>query len=134
MGIAQVSHAQNRIQADIGYRKALMVAMQWNLVRIAQMLRHQRPYDALRLQSEAQAIAALSTMPWVAFVPGSDRGYTKAKAAIWRNPAGFSLRVRTFEAQAAQLASAAPRGLAAVQRPLEAVARGCHACHERFMR
>ncbi len=132
--VAATGHAETRMQADIGYRKAVMVALQWNLIHIAQMLRHQRPYNAAALQSEAQAISALSAMPWAAFVPGSDRGRTRAKFTIWQNPAAFSREVRNFESEAADLAAAAPHGLAAVGRPLMAVAHGCHACHHRFSR
>jgi cytochrome c556 len=127
--------AETRIQSDIGYRKDIMMAMDWNLVRIAQMLRHQRPYNRDRLISEGQAIRVLSTMSWVAFVPGSDVGYTKAEPRIWQQPAQFQTKIRDFEQLAMQLDQATSQGqLANVARPLGAVAQSCRSCHHHFMK
>lgn len=129
------ARAETRIQSDIGYRKDIMMAMDWNLVRIAQMVRHQIPYNRDRLISEGQAIRALSTMPWVAFVPGSDTGYTKAEPRIWQRPVQFQAKIRNFERLAMPLAQATSQGqLANVARPLGAVAQGCRSCHHRFMK
>ena len=130
-----VAQAETRIQSDIGYRKDIMMAMDWNLVRIAQMLKHQRPYDRARLVSEARALQALSTMPWVAFVPGSDRGFTKAEPRIWQEPSQFQAKVQQFEKVAARLGASAAQGdLGRVGKPLEQVAESCHSCHHRFLK
>ncbi len=127
--------AETRIQSDIAYRRELMAAMQWNLVRIAQTLRHQRPYDPARLAAEGQALAALAALPWVAFVPGSDRGATKASVRIWREPRAFGAAVTRFEALARTLAQATSQGpLTRAARPLERVAGSCRSCHHRFIR
>ncbi|WP_298135361.1 cytochrome c [Acidiferrobacter sp.] len=127
--------AETRIQSDIDYRRELMAAMDWNLVRIAQTLRHQRPYDAQRFAAEGRALAALAPLAWVAFVPGSDRGATKASVRIWREPQAFAKAVTRFQAATQALAQAtshAPFSQAA--RPLEQVASACRSCHHRFMR
>ncbi len=127
--------AETRIQSDIAYRRELMVAMDWNLVRIAQTLRHQRPYDPSRIAGEGRALAALAQLPWVAFVPGSDRGATKASVRIWQQPRAFAATVSHFEALTRTLAQAAAHApLAASARPLERVADACRSCHHRFMR
>lgn len=127
--------AETRIQSDIAYRRELMAAMDWNLVRIAQTIRHQRPYDPARLGAQARALALLATLPWVAFVPGSDRGPTKADARIWQQPGAFQAAITHFEAVTRVLAKAAAQGpLAGVRRPLEGVAGACRSCHHRFMR
>ncbi|MHB8253391.1 MAG: c-type cytochrome [Acidiferrobacter sp.] len=131
LGLAPLAaQAETRIQSDIGYRKDIMMAMDWNLVRIAQMARHQRPYNRARLASEGRALQALSTMPWVAFVPGSDRGFTKAEPRIWQQPRQFQNVIQRFESAAQRLAVATAQGnLAGIGRPLEQVAAGCHSCH-----
>lgn len=130
-----VAHAETRIQSDIGYRKDLMFAMDWNLVRIAQMLRHQLPYNRARLATEGQALQALSNLPWAAFVPGSGVGQTKAKATIWQHPRAFQATTAHFEALVRSLNTAAASGsLARVARPLQQVAQGCKSCHHRFMK
>lgn len=130
-----VAHAETRIQSDIGYRKDLMFAMDWNLVRIAQMLRRQVPYNRARLAREGQALQALSNLPWVAFVPGSDVGQTKAKPGIWQHPRAFQADARHFEGLVQSLNAAAAGGsLARVARPLEQVAQSCKSCHHRFLR
>lgn len=130
-----LAHAETRIQSDIDYRKDIMMAMDWNLVRIAQMVRHQRPYNRDRLVAEGQAIGELSTLPWVAFVPGSDRGYTKAEPRIWQQPGQFQNQIRQFESAALQLQQSTAQGnLAMAARPLGAVAQGCRSCHHHFMK
>lgn len=127
--------AETRIQSDIAYRRELMAAMQWNLVRIVQTLRHQRPYDQARFAAEGQALASLASLPWVAFVPGSDSGATKASVRVWRQPRAFGAAVTHFEALARTLAQATSQGpLTRAARPLEQVATACRSCHHRFMR
>lgn len=133
--ILPVAHAETRIQSDIGYRKDLMFAMDWNLVRIAQMVRHQLPYNRARLANEGQALQALSNLPWVAFVPGSGVGQTKAKATIWQHPRAFQAATVHFEGLVRSLNAAAASGsLARVARPLQHVAQSCKSCHHRFLR
>ena len=127
--------AETRIQSDISYRREIMAAMDWNLVRIAQTLRHERPYDPGRIAGEGRALAMLATLPWVAFVPGSDRGATKAAARIWQQPQAFEAAVTHFEAVTRELAQATARApLAAAAHPLEQVADACRSCHHRFER
>lgn len=133
--VAPRALAETRIQSDIAYRKDLMFAMDWNLVRIAQMVRHQRPLDRNRLAYEGRALAALGVLPWTAFVPGSDYGETKAKPLIWQQGQAFQKAVLSFEAATRALQAATAQGrLSAVAHPLEEVARGCDSCHHRFMK
>ncbi len=130
-----LAQAETRIQSDIDYRKDIMMAMDWNLVRIAQMVRHQSPYNRDRLIAEGQAIRELSTLPWVAFVPGSDRGNTKAEPRIWQQPIQFRAKIRQFEKVALQLGQSTSQAkLAGVARPLGEVAQGCRSCHHHFMK
>lgn len=130
-----LAQAETRIQSDIGYRKDIMMAMDWNLVRIAQMVRHQSPYNHDRLVAEGQALGELSRLPWVAFVPGSDAGYTKAASSIWQQPRQFQNQVQRFEAAALQLQQSTAQGnLAMAGRTLGAVAQGCRSCHHHFMK
>lgn len=130
-----LSCAETRIESDIGYRKDIMMAMDWNLVRIAQAVRHQIPYNRDRLIAEGQALQSLSTLPWVAFVPGSDHGATKAKPEIWRQAAQFQAHIRKFEQVAVQLEKSTSQGnLSGVAQPLTEVAQGCRSCHHRFMK
>lgn len=130
-----VARAESRIAADIGYRKDVMMAMDWNLVRVADMLRHTRPYNQSELVSETRALAALSQMSWAAFVPGSDRGFTKAKPSIWQHPKRFQAQEQRFEQATAFLAATARQGnLRTTGIALEKVAHGCHSCHVGFKR
>lgn len=130
-----ITYAETRIQSDIDYRKDIMMAMDWNLVRIAQMVRRQIPYNRDRLIAEGRAIRELSTLPWVAFVQGSDRGDTKAEPRIWQQPSQFQVKIRQFEKVALQLEQSTSQAkLAGVARPLGEVAQGCRSCHHRFMK
>lgn len=130
-----IARAESRIAADIGYRKDVMMAMDWNLVHIAGMLRHTRPYNQAQLVSEARALNALSQMSWAAFVPGSDRGFTKAKERIWQDPSQFQAEEQKFERATAFLSTAAIQGnLRNTTIALGQVAHGCHSCHVGFKR
>ncbi len=130
-----LSSAETRIESDIGYRKDIMMAMDWNLVRIAQAVRHQIPYNRDRVLAEGRAIRTLSTLSWVAFVPGSDHGPTKAEPKIWQQAVQFQAHIRKFEQVAVQLEKSTAQGnLSGIAQPLTDVAQSCRSCHHRFMR
>jgi cytochrome c556 len=69
-----------------------------------------------------------------AFFPaGSDKGETKAKAAIWSNGADFGVKAQAFEAESAKLIQAVASGdKAAVMKQFGAVGGTCKGCHDTY--
>jgi cytochrome c556 len=83
--------------------------------------------------ASAQSINAFAKQVPVLFPAGSDKGETKAKAAVWSNAADFGVKVQAFEAESAKLVQAVASGdKAAVQKQFGAVGGTCKACHDTY--
>ena len=125
--------AQQKPEAVIKYRKAVMTVQSWNMAPMARMVKGQQPYDAALFAWYAGVIQSTSFMLPDAFLPGSDKGDTRAKPEIWSNAAKFKQAVDRFNADAQRLVAAAKVGtLDAVKGPFGAVAKNCGGCHNEF--
>lgn len=83
--------------------------------------------------ASAQSINAFSKQVPALFPAGSDKGETKAKAAVWSNGADFGVKAQAFEAESAKLVQAVASGdKAAVQKQFGAVGGTCKACHDTY--
>lgn len=83
--------------------------------------------------ASAQSINAFSKQVPALFPAGSDKGETKAKAAVWSNGADFGVKAQAFEAESAKLVQAVASGdKAAVQKQFGAVGGTCKACHDAY--
>ncbi len=81
----------------------------------------------------AQAIAAQAAKQVAHFVPGSDKGDTKAKPEIWANMADFTAKMKAAETAAMQLATVAQAGnLDGVKAGFGALGGTCGACHKAY--
>ena len=79
----------------------------------------------------AQSLNAFAKQVPTLFPAGSDKGETKAKAAIWTNGADFGAKAQAFEAESAKLVQAVASGdKASVQKQFGAVGGTCKGCHE----
>jgi cytochrome c556 len=97
------------------------------------MVKGQQPYDAQLFAWYAGVVQQTSHMLPDAFQAGSDKGDTKAKAEIWKEPAKSKAAMDRFAADTAALVAAARAGnLDAVKGPFGAVAKNCGGCHEAF--
>ena len=67
----------------IEYRQAAFSMIRVQIGDMGDMLKGKVPFDAERFKHRANNAAALSKMPWEAFVAGSDKGETSALPAIW---------------------------------------------------
>ena len=115
----------------IKYRKAGFTLISEHVGQMGAMIRNEKPYDAKEFQYRAESVAALSLMPLEGFMyPGSDKGETKAKPAVWENMEGFSKSLKTFQDQAAALAKASASGDLATAKPaFMDVMKNCKSCH-----
>lgn len=67
------------------------------------------------------------------FAPGSDKGKTRAKPAIWENPNDFAEKLAAFRTEAAALAVAAKTGdQAAATAQFKKTGGTCKACHDEY--
>jgi len=132
-GVAGSAQAQQKPEDVIKYRKAVMTVQGWNMRPMALMVKGQQPYDAALFAWYAGVIQSTSFMLPDAFLPGSDKGDTKAKPEIWSNASKFKQTVDNFNADAARLVAATKAGtLDAVKGPFGALAKNCGGCHNDF--
>ena len=132
-GSVNVAHAQQKPEDIIKYRKAVMVVQSWNMRPMAAMVKGQQPYDAALFAWYAGVIQSTSFMMPDAFLPGSDKGDTRAKPEIWKNADKFKQTMDGFNSDAAKLVAASKAGtLDAVKGPFGALAKNCGGCHKEF--
>ena len=132
-GVAGSVQAQQKPEDVIKYRKAVMTVQSWNMRPLALMVKGQQPYDAALFAWYAGVIQSTSFMLPDAFLPGSDKGDTRAKPEIWKDAAKFKQAVDNFNADATRLVAATKAGtLDAVKGPFGALAKNCGSCHNEF--
>jgi len=67
------------------------------------------------------------------FAPGSEKGKTRAKPAIWENPDDFAQKLANFRSEAAALSEAASTGdKAATIAQFKQTGGTCKACHDNY--
>src|SRR5258708_6700128 len=77
----------------IKYRKAIFLAMNTHFARVAAMAQGKVAFDAKAAAENAEIAAYMSKLPYVAFVPGSDKGETRAEPKIWAELDKFNAAV-----------------------------------------
>ncbi len=81
----------------------------------------------------ANAIAAQAAKQVSFFIPGSDKGNTKAKPEIWANLPDFTAKMKTLEDAATAIASAAAaNNIDGVKAGFNALGGACGACHRPY--
>ncbi|MGH8660769.1 MAG: c-type cytochrome [Burkholderiales bacterium] len=132
-GFAGSAQAQQKPEDVIKYRKSVMTVQSWNMRPMALMVKGQQPYDAALFAWYAGVIQSTSFMLPDAFLPGSDKGDTKAKPEIWSDAGKFKQTVDRFNSDASKLVAATKAGtLDAVKGPFGALAKNCGGCHNEF--
>lgn len=126
---AQFAKAEDAIK----YRRSALFVMQQNFGRVAAMAAGKAPFDAKVAAESAEVAAFMSKLPWSAFVDGSDKGDTKAKAEIWTDRAKFNENAEKLQADMAKLNAAAKTGnLDAIKAAVGAAGGNCKTCHDAF--
>jgi cytochrome c556 len=87
---AQVAVAQKPEDA-IKYRQGVYSVIGWNFGSMAAMVKGEKEWDQQLFARNAEIVAFMSKLPAEGFIPGSDRGNTKAKPEIWQNMSDFRL-------------------------------------------
>jgi cytochrome c556 len=119
--------------AAIQYRQAVMVVQQFHLGRIFAMANGRMPFDPKVVMDDANVLATIDVLPFVAFGPGTDKGNTNALPAVWSERAKFDAAAKQMQDEVAKLVTASKTGnIDQVKVAVGAAAQSCKSCHDNF--
>jgi cytochrome c556 len=131
--LATAAHAQVKPEDAIKFRQSAMKLIGYNFGSIGNMVNDKKPYNKEEAIRNAANIEALVAMPWEFFIPGTDKGETKAKPDIWKDADKFKAAHEKLQAEAPKLAQVAKTGdQAALKTQFGATAQACKNCHDNF--
>ena len=117
----------------IKYRRSAMTVMATHFGVLGAMANGRIPYDAQVAARNADIVAMVSHLPFAGFVPGSDKGETRAKPEIWTEQARFKGNAEKMQEAIAKLAAAAKTGsVENLKAAFGPAAQTCKACHDTF--
>ena len=117
----------------IKYRKAAFTVMAAHFGRIGAMASGKAPFDAKVAADNAAIVETLSKLPWAGFVPGTDKGDTRALPDIWKEQDAFKAGADKMQAEVTKLVAATKTGnLDAVKAAFGPVGQSCKACHDDY--
>ena len=133
-GITSVSaQAQMKPEDAIKLRQSAMKLIGYNFGSIGAMVNDKKPYNKDEAIRNATRLEGLSTQPFEFFVPGTDKGETKAKAEVFKDTDKFRGLAEKFQAESVKLAQVARTGdMAALKTQFGATAQSCKACHDDY--
>ena len=117
----------------IKYRKAAFTVMASHFGRVAGMANGRIPFDAKLAADSAEVATFMSKLPYAGFVPGSDKGETKAESKIWAETDKFNAAASKMQEEMAKLNVAAKGGnLDAIKAAVGETGKSCKACHDNY--
>jgi cytochrome c556 len=133
LALAGNALAQVKPEDAIKYRKSVYAVMGWNFGPLAAMAKGDKPYDKDEAIRRTANIAFMSRLPLEGFIPGSDKGDTKAKPEIWENMDDFKSKLEKMQQETAKLAEVAKAGdFNALKAQLGETGKACKACHDNY--
>ena len=106
----------------IKYRRAVMTVMGTHFGRIAGMANGKIAFDPKAAAESADIALMMSKLPFVAFVPGTDKGETKAEPKIWTEP----------DKMAKVQVAAKSGNLDAIKTAVGDTGKSCKSCHDNY--
>jgi len=117
----------------IKYRRAVMTVMGTHFSRVAGMANGKIAFDPKAAADSADIALTMSKLPFVAFVPGTDKGETKAEPKIWTEPDKFKASAEQMQDNMAKLQAAAKSGnLDAIKTAVGDTGKSCKSCHDNY--
>jgi len=128
--------AQFRKPEDaIKYRQSVMTLQGHHVGRIFGMANGRIPFDAKTVADDAELLASITRLPWIAFIEGTDKGNTNAKPDIWKDKAKFDATATRLQEDVAKLNAAAKTGnLDQIKSAVGTVGQTCKSCHDNFQK
>jgi cytochrome c556 len=115
----------------IKYRKAAFTVMATHFGRVAAMANGKIPFDAKVAADSAEIATFMSKLPYAGFVPGTDKGETKAEPKIWTEMDKFNAAASKMQEEMAKLNVIAKGGnLDAIKAAVGDTGKSCKACHD----
>lgn len=116
------------------YRQSYFTLVAMNFGPIGAMVKGEMPWDDTTLQAFANELGALASMDVSrAFVPGTDKGTTRAKPGIWENPDDFHAKLSDMrEALQALQQTASSGDRKAIAAAVGAAGKACKSCHDEY--
>jgi len=115
----------------IKYRKSALFVMGQHFGRVAAMANGKIPFDAKAAADNAEIATAMSKLPYVAFIEGTDKGDTKAEPKIWTEMDKFKAAASKMQEEMAKLNVVAKGGnLDAIKAQVGETGKSCKACHD----
>ena len=117
----------------IKYRKAAFTVMAAHFGRVAGMANGRIPFDAKAAADNAEIATMMSKLPYAGFVPGTDKGDTKAEPKIWTEMDKFNAAATKMQEEMAKLNVAAKGGnIDAIKAAAGETGKSCKACHDNY--
>ena len=115
----------------IKYRKAAFTVLGTHFGRVAAMANGRVPFDAKVAAENAEIANMVAKLPYTGFVPGSDKGDTKAEPKIWTETDKFNAAATKMQEEVGKLNVAAKGGnLDAIKAAVGETGKSCKACHD----
>jgi len=117
----------------IKYRKGALFVMGQHFGRVAAMANGKIPFDAKAAAENAEIATAMSKLPYVAFIEGTDKGDTRAEPKIWSEMDKFKAAATKMQEEMVKLNVAAKSGnLDAIKAAVGDTGKSCKACHDNY--
>jgi len=117
----------------IKYRRSSFTLLAAHFGALGAMANGKAPFDAQAAARHGDVIALVSHLPFNAFVPGSDKGETRAAPEIWTEQAKFKAGAEKMQDAVGKVAVAAKSGnLDSLKAAFGPAAQTCKACHDNF--
>lgn len=139
VAIVVPAFAQSNTFAKIGdaikYRQSALHLQNYHLGRLGAMANGRIPFDPRSAAEHAETLVAISKLPFVAFVDGSDKGNTRAKREIWTEKDKFNAGATRLDEEVVKLNAAAKSGnLVQIKSAVGAVGKTCKSCHDDYQK
>lgn len=131
--LSSSAFAQSPYDMPVAARDGIMAILAINMGTLGGMARGRMDYDADAAQAAANAVLGVSMVDLASLFPqGTDEmslDGSRAGAAIFDNPAGFSAEWAKVQMAAPMLATEAGKGKDAMVAALSGVGGTCRSCH-----
>jgi len=117
----------------IKYRRSALTVLGAHFGALGAMANGRAPYNAQEAARHADAISLVATLPWAGFVPGTDKGETRARPEIWTEQDKFRQAAEKMQGDVQRIAAAAKTGnLDQLKAAWGPNSGSCKACHDNF--
>lgn len=117
----------------IKYRKAAFTVMARHFGIVAGMANGKIPFDAKVAADSAEIATFMSKLPYAGFVPGTDKGETKAEPKIWTEMDKFNAAKEKMQEEMAKLNVVAKTGnIDQIKAAVGDTGKSCKACHDNY--